>query len=88
MLLFVLQNDVRIPNNIILFSISFYCPEFNSAEKMRQWTKDKIAMKIYDTLDDLNKKMEELIKTTLNDIMKSITGYDFYVNTFYNIFKF
>ena len=79
--------DVKIPNNIILFPIPPYCPELNPAEKMWQWMKDKIAMKIYDTLDDLNQKMEELIKTAENEIIKSITGYDFYLNAFYSIFN-
>jgi hypothetical protein len=31
--------------------------------------------------------MEELIKTAENEIIKSITGYDFYLNAFYSIFK-
>ena len=42
--------DVELPNNIILLPIPAYCPELNPAEKVWQWMKDKIAMKIYDTI--------------------------------------
>ncbi|WP_262706858.1 transposase [Flavobacterium columnare] len=79
--------DVIIPDNIFLLPIPPYCPELNPAEKMWQWMKDKIAMKIYDTLDDLNQKMEELIKISDDKTIKSITGYPFYMNAFYSVFK-
>ena len=49
--------------------------------------KDKIAMKIYDTLDILENKMDELINELEGDLVKSITGYEFYTNTFYGVFK-
>ena len=79
--------DVKIPDNMILLSIPPYCPELNPAEKMWQWMKDKIAMKVYDTLEILENKMDELIKTSENEIIKSITGYEFYLNAYYGIFK-
>ncbi|QSG83158.1 transposase, partial [Flavobacterium columnare] len=40
--------------NIFLLPIPPYCPELNPAEKIWQWMKDKIAMKIYNTLAELN----------------------------------
>ena len=49
--------------------------------------RNKIVMKMYDTLEDLKNKREELIATAENDIIKSITGYDFYLNAFYSVFK-
>ncbi|WP_213068683.1 transposase [Flavobacterium columnare] len=73
--------------NIFLLPIPPYCPELNPAEKIWQWMKDKIAMKIYNTLAELNQKMEELIKTAENELIKSITGYEFYIKVFYSIFK-
>ncbi|MBF6654528.1 transposase [Flavobacterium columnare] len=79
--------DVIIPQNIFLLPIPPYCPELNPAEKIWQWMKDKIAMKIYNTLAELNQKMEELIKTAENELIKSITGYEFYIKAFYSIFK-
>lgn len=79
--------DVILPENIILFPIPPYCPELNPAEKVWQWMKSKIAMKIYDTLQDLEIKIEELIMQLENKLVKSITGYDFYLNAYNNVFK-
>jgi transposase len=60
--------DIELPKNIILIPIPPYCPELNPAEKMWQWMKDKIAMKIYDTIDTLEDKIEELILEAENQI--------------------
>ncbi len=79
--------EVKIPDNIIFLPIPPYCPKLNPAERMWQWMKSKIAMKIYDTLDILEDKLEKLINIAENKIIKSITGYDFYNNAFYGVFK-
>lgn len=78
---------VDLPENIILVNIPPYCPELNPAEKIWQWMKDKIAMKIYDTLDDLSNKIDQLIEQLEGKIIKSITGYEFYLDAYYNVFK-
>jgi len=64
-----------------------YCPELNPAEKIWQWMKDKTAMKIYDTLEILENKMDELIDDLDGELIKSITGYEFYLNAFNSVFK-
>lgn len=79
--------NVQIPDNIILLPIPPYCPELNPAEKIWQYLKSKIAMKIYDTLDILESKIEQLIATMGNDMIKSITGYEFYLKAFYGSFN-
>ena len=78
---------IELPSNIVLLPIPPYCPELNPAEKIWQWMKDKIAMKIYDTLETLETKIEQLIEKSENQIIKSITGYDFYLNAYYSVFK-
>ena len=40
-----------------------YYPELNPAEKVCQWIKDKIAIKIFDALDILENKVDEILKT-------------------------
>jgi transposase len=79
--------DIVLPQNIILMPIPPYCPELNPAEKIWQWMKDKVSMKIFDTLETLENKMDELIKDITGDLIKSITGYEFYLNAFYSVFK-
>jgi transposase len=79
--------DVKLPQNIVLLPIPPYCPELNPAERVWQWMKDKIAMKIYDTLSILEEKLENLIHEAENEILKSLTSYDFYLNAFSSVFK-
>ena len=49
--------------------------------------KDRIAMKIYDNLETLETKIEQLIEQAENRIIKSITRYDFYLNAYHSFFK-
>lgn len=79
--------DVDLPENIILIPIPPYCPELNPAEKMWQWFKDKISMKIYKSLDELEEKLIQLIKATDQYIIKSITSYQFLVKNYNSIFN-
>ena len=79
--------DVVLPENIVLMPIPPYCPELNPAEKVWQWMKDKIAMKIFDTLETLENKMDQIIENIEGELIKSITGYEFYTKTFYRVFK-
>jgi transposase len=78
---------IVLPENIVLMPIPPYSPELNPAEKVWQWMKDKIAMKIYDTIDILENKIDCLINDLEGELVKSITGYDCYLNAFYGIFK-
>jgi len=79
--------DIVLPENIVLMPIPPYCPELNPAEKVWQWMKDKIAMKIFDTLETLENKMDQILENLEGDLIKSITGYEFYLNAFYGVFK-
>ena len=58
---FYSTKDIVLPSNIMLLNIPPYCPELNLAVKMRRWMKDKIAMKVFDTLEILENKMDEVI---------------------------
>ncbi|QTD37102.1 hypothetical protein JL193_13390 [Polaribacter batillariae] len=64
-----------------------YCPELNPAEKIWQYLKSKIAMKIYDTLDILESKIEQLVNDMSQNTIKSITGYEIYLKPFYSSFN-
>lgn len=79
--------NVELPENIILVPIPPYCPELNPAEKMWQWFKSKIAMKIHESLDNLEDRLIDTIKNTDNQKVKSITSYQYLVNNYYGIFN-
>lgn len=79
--------NITIPENIILINIPPYSPELNPAEKVWQWMKSQIAMKIYPTTEHLQNKITEMVRDLTKSRVKSITGYEFYLNTFNGIFK-
>ncbi|MDI5895983.1 hypothetical protein [Flavobacterium algoritolerans] len=56
-------------------------------EKVGQLMKDKVAMKLYGTLEILESKMDTLINELEGNLIKSITGTDFYCNAFSSILK-
>lgn len=45
------------------------------------------AMKIYDTLEVLEQKIDQLIEKLEGELIKFITAYQFYLNAYYSIFK-
>jgi len=79
--------NVQIPKNIKLIPIPPYTPELNPAEKIWQWMKDKIAMKIFDTLEQLENRLHQLILNTEQQIIKSIVHYKLYIDQFNKVFK-
>ena len=44
-------------------------------------------MKIYDTLDLLENKIDVLVKELENQLVMSITAYDCYIKPYNNVFK-
>jgi len=78
--------NINIPENIKLIRIPPYTPELNPAEKVWQWIKDRVAMKIFDSIQILQQKITQLVKQLKPDIVKSITAYDLYTKLFFENF--
>ena len=78
--------DLIIPQNIKLLFIPPYSPELNPAEKMWRYLKDRIANVAYNTLDDLAYKIAQHIVALKPEIIKSITSYEYYVNSYHAVF--
>ena len=45
--------------------------------------KDRIAMKFNDSIQELQNRITELIKSMSQEIIKSITSYEIYTNPFF-----
>jgi transposase len=74
--------DLQIPTNIELVFLPPYSPELNPAEKMWRYFKDRIANKIFKTLDDLSSRLSELIIELNNETIISITAFEYYINNY------
>ncbi|WP_438710890.1 IS630 family transposase [Aquimarina muelleri] len=79
--------NIQLPENIILLPIPPYSPELNPAEKMWQHFKDKIAMKMYKSINDLEIKITELLSETTKQQTKSITSFEYVTKSYNSIFN-
>ncbi len=77
---------LKIPANIGLLFIPPYSPELNPAEKMWRHFKDQIATEVFKSLDRLSDRITEVIKNLKESTVKSITGYKYYLENFYDNF--
>jgi transposase len=78
--------QLKIPVNIGLLFIPPYSPELNPAEKIWRFLKDQIATEIFKTLDNLSDRLCTAIKNLTTETIKSITGYQYYLDNFYAVF--
>jgi len=76
------SKDLEIPPNIELVFIPPYTPELNPAEKIWRYLKDRLCNKAHATLDDLSDTVANLVKNLSDLTIKSITAYEYYVNSF------
>ena len=74
--------SIEVPENIRLIRIPAYAPELNPAEKIWQWMKDKVSMKFFSEISDLQEKITMMVNELNPDLIKSITGYPIYTNFF------
>jgi len=70
--------NITIPDNILLINIPPYSPELNPAEKIWKWMKDRIAMKFFEQISDLQSKITEVINLLDKETIRSITNYEIY----------
>jgi transposase len=75
-------NYIDIPDNIRLIRIPPYAPELNPAEKVWQWMKDRVAMKFFPSIIELQDKITEMVNELTPELIKKITGYEIYTNCF------
>ena len=69
---------LKVPKNIKLLFIPPYSPELNPAEKMWQYLKDKLANRIFKTIDDLSNQIAVTYQNLTDEIVRSITGWPIY----------
>ena len=70
--------ELKTPPNLYLLFLPPYCPELNPSEKMWRYIKDRLANKIFHSLESLSDKLEQIIKSINHHIVKSITGWELY----------
>jgi transposase len=74
--------SIQVPKNMAFIFLPPYSPELNPAEKMWRHFKDKVSMIAYHSLENLQDKLSEVIKSTTPALIQSICGNEFYKQTF------
>mgnify|MGYP006159890607 CR=1 FL=1 len=78
---------LRVPDNIALLFLPPYSPELNPAEKIWRHLKDALANRVFNTLDQLADKLQNLIQQNLiPHTVISITAFNYYIQAFNAIF--
>ena len=79
--------NISIPKNIKLIRIPPYAPELNPAERIWQWMKARVAMKLYKDIKELQSKITEMTNQLKPELIMSITRHQLYTKPFLSDFK-
>lgn len=74
--------SLKLPPNVYLLFLPPYSPELNPAEQMWRFIKDKIANKIFETLEIKAKAVAQILKNITAETVASITGWKLYCHNF------
>lgn len=80
------DKNISIPKNIILMRIPPYTPELNPAEKVWQWMKARTSMKFFKNISELQDKITQLVTDFNKELVKSTTGYKYFLEAFNGTF--
>lgn len=66
---------LQIPENIFLLFQPAYSPELNPIERVWEYLKSKLSWKMFKDLEELEDKVCELMVNTTNEVIASLSGY-------------
>jgi transposase len=66
-----------VPENVILLFQPPYCPELNPIERVWQYIKQKLKNLFFASLDDVKYKVAKILNSLSEDIVHSLTGWDY-----------
>lgn len=75
--LFHKAKRLHIPENVILLFQPPRCPELNPIERLWQHLKRDLCWELFDDLEQLQTKVDQLLAALTKEVVASLTGYDF-----------
>lgn len=70
-------DDLRIPENIVLFFQPAHCPEVNPIERLWEYLKSFLSWELFSHLDDLRAKVRKILNSFTAKIITSLTGWNY-----------
>ena len=72
---------LEIPDNVVLLFQPPYSPELNPIERLWQDIKAKLFCQVYQTIEDMQTKMTEILRTYSNATITKRTGFPYFLKT-------
>ena len=70
---------IEIPDNVILLFLPPYSPELNPIERLWQDLKVKLFCQVYETIEDMQTKITEILHAYSTAMIAKITGFSFFI---------
>lgn len=70
-----------IPDNVVLIFLPPYSPELNPIERLWQDIKQKLFTQTYQTVDQMQQQLSEILATFTKAAMAKITAFSYFINT-------
>jgi putative transposase len=70
-----------VSENVILLFQPPYCPELNPIERVWQYIKQKLKNSFFTSLEDLKDKVAKILNSLSEDIIHSLTGWQYILDT-------
>ncbi len=71
------SKDLIVPDNVILLFQPPYCPELNPIERLWEYLKADLKWSSFQSLEQLQEKVEQLLAELTPEVVASITGFSF-----------
>jgi transposase len=74
---------LTIPENIVLLFQPPYCPELNPIERVWSYIKQQLKNLLFNNLDDVKLKVANILNSLSEDIVHSLTGWQYILDALY-----
>ncbi len=72
---------LEIPDNVVLLFLPPYSPELNPIERLWQDIKAKLFCQVYQTIEDMQTKVTEILNIYSTLMIAKITGFEYFIQT-------
>ena len=75
-----IAKSLEVPNNVKFVFLPPYSPELNPIERLWQFIKGKLALSVFNNLEEVQKRVSDILNKLTDFEVRSITGYRYITN--------
>jgi transposase len=84
MVCFIVLSGYKFGENVILLFQPAHCPELNPIERVWEHLKRDLRWELFNNLEELQRKVTELLDELSEELLASLTSYDFIIEAIAN----